>query len=337
MPTIAFAGCAHIHTPGFQNMLRGRPSFQVKRVWDHHAARGQQRARELNAQFVDELKSLAADPDIQGVVVCCETDRHQAVVETLAAHGKHLFVEKPLGLKAADAYESAQAIEQAGVKFQTGYFMRGMPSIRTLKKLVDEGFFGHISRVRASNCHSGALGGWFDARPNDPAGDWRWMADPKQSGVGGFGDLGTHVLDLLLWMFGPVKTATATLDPGTKRYEGCDETGEGMMVFESGVIGTFAAGWVDVANPVSFQISGTKACASIIDNKLHLTHVDTKLDAVLSDPMPGLPHAFELWLDAMEGKNVPLVSAREAAYRNAVMEAMYLGAATHTWVTPKKG
>ena len=337
MPTIAFAGVAHIHTPGFISMLKNRPSFKVKRVWDHGRARGEQRARELNAEFVDQLEAIAADDGISGVVVCSETDRHQRIVETLAAHGKHLFVEKPLGMASDDAYQTANAIEKAGVHFQTGYFMRGSAPILTLKRLVDEGFFGKVTRVRASNCHSGSLGGWFDAKPNDPASDWRWMADPKQSGVGAFGDLGTHVLDLMLWMFGPVKAATATLNMGTARYDGCDETGEGLVVFESGVIGTLAAGWTDVANPVSFQISGTKAMASIIEGKLHLTHAERKLDAVLSDPQQGLPHAFELWLDALEGKNVPLVGAREAAYRSAVMAAMYEGARTHTWQTPKRG
>ena len=184
--------------------------------------------RELNAEFVDQLEAIATDPEITAVVVCSETDRHQAIVETLAAHGKHLFVEKPIGLAADDAYETANAIEKAGIKFQTGYFMRSFSTTLMLKRLVDEGFFGKITRARASNCHSGALGGWFDKKPNDVASDWNWMADPKQSGVGGFGDLGTHVLDLLLWMFGNVKTATATLDMGTARYPGCDETGEGV-------------------------------------------------------------------------------------------------------------
>lgn len=337
MPTIAFAGCAHIHVPGFINQLRPRKSFVVKRVWDHHPARGQQRAKELNAEFVEKLDAIASDPEIVGVVVCSETDRHQPIVDSLAAHGKHLFVEKPLGLRADDAYAMAGAIEKAGVRFQTGYFMRGMPNVLMLKKLVDEGFFGKITRVRASNCHSGALGGWFDSKPADPASDWRWMADVNQSGVGGFGDLGTHVLDLLLWIFGPVQAVTATLHMGTQRYEGCDETGEGLLRFESGVIATLAAGWDDIDNPVTFQISGTKGFASIIDGKLHLKQADKQINTVLSDPQPGWPHAFELWLDALEGKNGSLVGAREAAYRSSVMAALYEGARTQTWQTPKRG
>jgi hypothetical protein len=45
-----------------------------------------------------------------------------------------------------------------------------------------------------------------------------------------------------------------------------------------------------------------------------------------------LPHAFELFLDALLGQDVPLVGAREAALRSSVMEAMYEAAKTETWV-----
>jgi hypothetical protein len=48
-----------------------------------------------------------------------------------------------------------------------------------------------------------------------------------------------------------------------------------------------------------------------------------------------LPHAFELYLDALVGKDVSLIGARETAYRGAVMEAMYEGAKTGKWVGVK--
>jgi predicted dehydrogenase len=151
--------------------------------------------------------------EVDGYVVCTETDRHVEWVEKLAAKGKPLFVEKPLGFAGADAVKMADAIEAAGVAFQTGYFSRSIPEIRQIKALVDSGALGQITRVRGSNCHSGALGRWFDT-------DWRWMADPKVAGVGAFGDLGTHSLDILLWIFGPAESVTGQLSNGTEAYEG---------------------------------------------------------------------------------------------------------------------
>ena len=53
------------------------------------------------------------------------------------------------------------------------------------------------------------------------------MADVKQAGVGGFGDLGTHGLDILMWWMGdqPVEKTTASLAKGSARYPACDELG----------------------------------------------------------------------------------------------------------------
>src|SRR5688500_15632322 len=113
------------------------------------------------------------------------------------AKKKFIFVEKPLGMGAKDAYAMADAMHAIGAKFQTGYFVRGGPMVNFIREHIQKGAFGKITRIRGSNCHSGALGGWFDNKPDDHASDWRWMADPKIAGVGAFGDLGTHLLDIM--------------------------------------------------------------------------------------------------------------------------------------------
>ncbi|HET7768955.1 MAG TPA: gfo/Idh/MocA family oxidoreductase, partial [Chloroflexota bacterium] len=50
-----------------------------------------------------------------------------------------------------------------------------------------------------------------------------------------------------------------------------------------------------------------------------------------------VPAGLDAFLDAIEGKAATLVSAREAAYRSAVMEALYEGARSRSWVRPKNG
>ncbi|CAN5860486.1 Gfo/Idh/MocA family oxidoreductase [soil metagenome] len=329
MPTLALVGAAHIHTPDFINRLNKRDAAQVKYVWDHDAARADAAAAKLGAQ-VAELEKIHADAEIEAVVVCTETIRHEEVVMPAIKAGKHLFVEKPLGFAAADAYRMAQAIKEADLLFQTGYFMRGQPIHLFLKEQVDKGHFGTITRVRHSNCHSGALGGWFDT-------DWRWMADPNLAGVGAFGDLGAHSLDILLWLFGEVDTVTASINTVTGRYENCDESGEGMLRFKNGAVGTLAAGWVDVADPVKLLISGTEGHTVVVEDTLYYksAHVEGADGGAWRDLPEMLPHAFELFLDALEDKDVPLVDASEAAYRNAVMAALYEGSETTTWVTPR--
>ncbi len=298
MTTLALVGCAHIHTPGFVNKLRDRGDVKVKTVWDHDAARAKKRAGDLGASATTEIASIWSDPEIGGVIICSETNRHEHLVIGATRSKKHLFVEKPLGMGAQDAYAMADAIEKSGVIFQTGYFMRGQPINLFLRQHVQQGTFGQITRVRASNCHAGALGGWFDA-------DWRWMADPSIAGCGAFGDLGIHALDTLIWLFGPVSTCTALVGNGTARYPGCDETGEGLMKFTSGPIGVLAAAWDDIANPVSLIISGTEAHAAVVNGKLYLQ--TKKIEGAdgkepWADLPPAIPAGIDAFLDAIAGK-----------------------------------
>ena len=200
---------------------------------------------------------------------------------------------------------------------------------------------GHLrtdhARARFVSCHSGALRDIFTPQ-------WLWMTDLKQAGVGAFGDLGTHALDLMLWMLGDVERATATLQVALGKYgHECDESGEALFRFSRGTIGTLAAAWVDVAEPVTAEISGTEGHAYIRDrNDLYITNAN--LDGAdgqspWTDLPAAWPHAFDLFLDALAAEDpsaraaVPLVGAREAAYRSAVMEAMYRAAADSRWVS----
>ncbi len=330
MKRIAFAGVSHIHAPHFVKLLKERSDFEIVALWDPQPERAAKYAAETGAKVVSEAAALWQDPTIDAIVVCSETKLHKDLVPGAAAHGKQLFVEKPLGFSGSDALEMAAAIEKAGVLFQTGYFMRGFGAHRALKQLVDSGIFGTITRVRHVNCHHGSLGGWFDS-------DYRWMADPSQAGCGAFGDLGTHSLDILMWIFGKPEMVTGDIRVVTGRYgETCDETGTALLEFPGGAVGTLSGGWVDRMNPVTCEVSGTDAFAYICNGKLYVKSEQIEdADGTTPWALPAdLPHAFTLFLDAVVGKgDIPLVSAREAAERNVVMEAIYKAAKTKSWIT----
>jgi len=327
--TVALVGVAHIHTPGLGDIIKRRTDVRVKWVWDYDAGRAQKYAAQLGGQVAGELSQVWSDPEVAGVIIYSETNRHQELVLAAAKAGKHMFVEKPLGITARESREMAEAIQKANLLFTTGYFQRTDPKHLFLKQEVAKGNFGKISRVRGSNCHGGSLGGWFDQ-------EYRWMADPKIAGVGAFGDLGTHKLDILMWIFGDVEAATADVRSVTGRYGECDETGEGLFQFKNGIIGTLAAGWVDLEDPVQFLISGTEGHAVVVEN--HLYYRSNKVPGSDSKepytqlPRPLPPPMFQ-FLDAVGGaKDQPLVTPLEAAARVSVMEAMYKGARERKWV-----
>lgn len=336
MKQIAYVGVAHIHTPGFVERLNKRNDIKVKAVWDEKPERAKLTADKLDTSVVDNLAAIMGDSDIEAVVICSETNQHEYLVDLAASAGKHIFAEKPLGATSEGAYKMARAIEQAGVLFHSGYFMRGQSPHLFIKQQLEAGTLGKITRIRHSNVHSGSLGRWFEKGWFE--GGWMWMTDPEIAGVGGFGDLGAHSIDILMWLMGDVEKVTAQIDKAFDHYK-CDEYGEGLIRFSNGVIGTLAAGWVDVFNTMPVLVAGTEGQIYVNAGNVyfHSNHVKgADGSAPWTDLPEALPHAFDLFLDAINGKDVPLITVREAADRVAVMEAFYTADNQNTWVEPRK-
>ena len=78
------------------------------------------------------------------------------------------------------------------------YYRRAMPRFATVKELLDSGRIGQLRSVSIRNERPGHL---------DEAGRGGWRVDPEISGGGHFVDLGSHTLDLLDWLLGPVTHA----------------------------------------------------------------------------------------------------------------------------------
>lgn len=326
---VAFVGVAHIHTPNYLDEVKKRGDVHIKYVWDHDPKRAERYAAIAGAQAVAEVNSIWSDPEISAVIILSETNRHYELVLAAASAAKNMFVEKPLGITAAESRKMAGAIEKGHLIFTTGYFLRTDPKNLFLRGEIERGHFGKITRVRGSNCHNGSLGGWFDT-------EWRWMADPKIAGVGAFGDLGTHTLDILMWLLGGLDSVAAEIQTVTGRYGDCDETGEALIRFKSGIIGTLAAGWVDIEDPVKLLISGTEGHAVIVNDQLFYRSqkiADSNSHKPWTD-LPKSPHApMDQFLNAIAGaKNEPLVSPQEAAARVTAMQAIYEAARERKWV-----
>jgi len=325
MLTTAFLGVAHIHTPGFIKKVVEREGVTVKAVYDHDAERGERRAKECQADFTPDLNTILNDPEIGSVVICSETAWHLELVERAAAAGKHMFVEKPLAISGEDARRMADAIQRAGVTFQTGFMQRSSPQMQFIKREVAAGHLGTVTRMRHTTGHSGSLGGWFDT-------EWRWIADREQAGGGGYADLGAHSLDVILWVLrgvcGEVKKVAGSLGTATRRYGDIDEYGAGLITFDSGAIAIMEASWVDPRLHSPVEVFGTEGQIQVTGGKVlyYSKHVEGADGGEWTDLPAARPHAFDLFFDALEGQEPYLVGVEEAAEESRVMHELYKSA-----------
>ena len=168
------------------------------------------------AVCTDYRKLLRLD-GVDAVWVCTPTWLHAAPAIAAARAGKHVFCEKPMAMKRADARRMAEAAEAAGVRLTIGFVRRFCPQWGKMKSIIQAGTLGRPAIWRF------AAGG----RPG-PA----WFRDPAKGG-GPLLDGAVHNYDYALQMLGPVETVQASSTQFDATSNG-HETGSAILTFASG-------------------------------------------------------------------------------------------------------
>jgi predicted dehydrogenase len=220
--------------PGFQQAEQSELVAVMRRNGDLAA----DYARRNNVpRWYDDADKLIDDPEVDAVYVATPPDSHREYVVRVAQAGKPVYVEKPMARTALECEDMISACDAAGVDLFVAYYRRAMPRFATVKELLDTGRIGDLRSVSIRNEHPGQLG------EADKGG---WRIDPEISGGGYFVDLGSHILDLLDWLLGPVTHAAGIATNRGGRYP-AEDLVTGVFTFSSGIEG------VGVWNYDSFQ------------------------------------------------------------------------------------
>ena len=216
--------------PGFQQADRSELVAVMRRSGDLAA----DYARRNNVpRWYDDADQLINDPEVDAVYVATPPDSHREYAVRVAQAGKPVYVEKPMARTAVECEDMMSACDEAGVGLFVAYYRRAMPRFAAVKALLDSGRIGDLRSVSIRN-----------ERP--PQEDEGWRVDPQISGGGHFVDLGSHILDLLDWLLGPVTHAAGAATNRGGRYP-AEDLVTGVFSFGSGVEG------VGVWNYDSFQ------------------------------------------------------------------------------------
>ncbi|HUB68731.1 MAG TPA: Gfo/Idh/MocA family oxidoreductase [Candidatus Methylacidiphilales bacterium] len=136
---------------------------------------------------------LLDDPEIDAVYVASPPSSHFELGRLVAKAGKPCYAEKPMGASSADAQGLIDTFARVGLPLLPAFYRRGLPKFRKVRDLLNQNAFGMVERVQyhlASDAHLTCM---------------NWRLDPVISGGGLFVDLGSHILDLFDFWFGPLE------------------------------------------------------------------------------------------------------------------------------------
>ncbi len=164
------------------------------------AARTAAQAKHGFVTAYDDWRDLVADPAVEAISVTAPNSLHREIGVAVAEAGKHLWIEKPVGLEADDARAVADAVAAAGVQGVVGFNYRAVPAVQELRRLVADGAIGRPSHARVQ---------LFSDYAAHPLGLLTWRYSLKQGGHGVLGDLASHAVDLTRFVLGDLATLVA--------------------------------------------------------------------------------------------------------------------------------
>lgn len=165
------------------------PNSEVIAVCRRTPGAAEQYARENNvSKFYTNAADLVKDEDVNAIYVCTPPDSHLELGLLVAAAGKPCLMEKPLGRNAMESAAIAAAFERSGVPLFVAYYRRAWPRYLTARDLLSK--IGAVKSVRAKV-----------RRYKEDEG---WRCDRTRSGGGYVVDVGSHVVDILDFLLGPI-------------------------------------------------------------------------------------------------------------------------------------
>jgi predicted dehydrogenase len=254
-------GKAHCYGYRVAPMLRTLPVTPVVTVMSGRS--GPAVAAAASAYGVPEhttdWRALVARDDLDVVDICTPPGTHAEIAQAAAAAGKAVLCEKPLALSYPQAASALAAAESAGVRHAVGFNYRRLPAVALMRRMVADGAVGEVRLWRAT---------WLSDEFADPQTPHDWRFDRAMGGTT-IADLGSHLIDMALWMAGGIARVCAQSETfiaerplpgepggaaGGARAVTVDDASSALLRFESGALGTMEVARAAVRRPCDFTV-----------------------------------------------------------------------------------
>lgn len=375
---VGFGWMGRVHTQAYARVLHHYPQLGLRPQLITVAEEVPGRAEEAAAQFgfastTRDWRDVVKDPRIQAVSITAPNFLHREIGVAMAEAGKHIWIEKPVGLSPADARAVADAVATAGVQGAVGFNYRNAPAVEAARELIASGSIGTVTHVRVR---------LFSDYAAHPEGALTWRYEKERGGSGVLGDLASHGADLARHLLGDIEALTADtavfiperarptgataghtratggeLGPvENEDYVGC------LLRFASGARGVLEACRVSVGeqNNYGFEVHGTKGAVFWDFRRMNelgvsrgTSYQDQPVSTVYVGPGDGEFGAFQPGAaNAMGIDDLKVIEAHrflrsiaegepqgatlpDAVHSAAVLEAMVRSVESGSWVSPR--
>ncbi len=348
---VGIIGCGGIANAKHMPSLKKVPNCEMVAFCDILPERAERAARDYgtaDAKVYEDYRELLRDASIDVVHVCTPNRSHSFITVDALHAGKHVMCEKPMAINSAEAKKMLDAMHDSGKLLSIGYQSRFRPDAQYMKAEAEEGTFGDIYYAKATAIRRRAV----------PT--WGVFLNEYEQGGGPLIDIGTHALDLTLWMMDNYKpkycvgttyhklnadtdqgNAWGAWDPAAFTVE---DSAFGFIVMENGATIVLESAWalntLDVREAVT-TLCGTKAGGDMTNGlringvkggRQYVKTIDFKAGgaAFFDGQTNADPSDIEArqWIEAVRHGGQPLTKAEQAYTVTCILEGIYESAKT---------
>lgn len=297
-----------------------------------------QRAEDFGSKYgakrsYADYRQLLADDEIDAISICAPHHLHAQMTIEAAKAKKHVLVEKPMAINLDQANMMIEACEKAKVKLGAIFQHRFDPSARRVKDALEKGILGSV--VLAS-----AHVKWH--RTEEYYQAQRWRGQWSTAGGGALINQAIHMVDLLCWFMGGVKSVSAYMGSLTHQVE-VEDNLVAILNFSNGAMGTIEASTSSYPQtPERLEISGSEGTIAISDGKIVRWDLSTNIalgyegpgEAEEGEPRfvgksyygSGHPKQIEDFVKAIQEDREPFITGKDARKTLEVIFAIYRSA-----------
>lgn len=346
---VAIVGCGGIASGKHLPSLAKQPEVQMVAFCDIIEERAQKAAAEYGAEgakvFTDFRELLKEEVDV--VHVCTPNDSHAEITIASLESGKHVMCEKPMAKTAEQARQMLDAAKRTGKKLSIAYQNRFRSDSLYLKQLCENGELGDIYLGKALAIRRRAV----------PT--WGVFLDEEKQGGGPLIDIGTHALDLTLWLMdnyepksvtgsvfhklGSRENAANAFGPWNPEEFKVEDSAFGFITMKNGATIMLESSWalnVVETGEAKTLLCGTEGGADMKDglrlngeklSRLYETKVDFGSGGVAffdGEEESDAIREARAWVEAILEDKEPLVKPEQALVVTEILEAIYTSART---------
>ena len=282
MLKIAIIGCGAVARIGHIPAALGHDKIKISTLIDKKESYVKELAKELQIKkYSTDYKEIIND--IDAAIIATPPSSHALIAKELIQNQKHILLEKPMAINKEECDDIIAAARQNNTVLGIGFLRRFSLLFNSVKLLLKEQFFG---KIKSFEIEQGEIYEW-------PV-ESEYLYNKEVAGGGVLADSGSHVLDMICWWFGDIKS----LEYCDDNYGGVEANCKIDILMKNDITGTVKLSRThNLSNEIIIHCQKATVKVSIKENIIKIKQVNSKYEILGNVALKGQNENLQTFTD----------------------------------------